>query len=241
MEMNRSTSSTTPLDIALATLTSSAKAKTTSAKAFGKKQTCSLGHMGQTDKYCKVRQIREMEREIAELKKDLEKPKPKPEQAQAATSTSAVSPCYWDLVFTCHTDDVTRTEITDTGASTHMYTNECKFDKITPTTPLHISIASKDGHILVSKHRKVKIDDLVLQDVLHSNKLSSNLISIGKLWNEGHVAFFRRTEDAVIDKNRKTQLKLTWDPHTDKLWHPVRNVHSHSANLTRADGILTAT
>lgn len=134
--------------------------------------------------------------------------KPKPEQAQAATSTSTVSPSYWDSAFTCHTDDVMQTEITDTGASTCMYTDESKFDVITPTAPVCISIASKDGHIMASKRGKVKVNNLILQDVLHSNKLSSNLISIGKLCNEGHVDVFRRTEGAVIDKNGNTRLKI---------------------------------
>lgn len=53
METAWYTSLTTPSDIALAFSTPPAKAKTTSAKSFGKKQTCSLGHMGHTDEHWK--------------------------------------------------------------------------------------------------------------------------------------------------------------------------------------------
>ena len=77
--------------------------------------------------------------------------------------------------------------------------------------------------------------DVTLTDVIHSDRLSNNLISIGKLCDEGHVAVFRRTEGSVIDRSGKTVMRLSRDPSKDRLWHPVSRLSSHSALVTRTD------
>lgn len=238
MESTRSTSSLTSSDTALAASTSDSKQKTAPTKPSTKKASCSLGHSGHTDKQCRVRKFRDMEREMSELKKDWEL-KSKPEQAQTAT-TNTMSPSYWDHAFSCYDSPSILTEIADTGASSHMYKDESKFDNLEFTPPVSISIASKDGSISATKKGQVTIDSLTLKDVLHSKELSSNLISIGKFCNEGHVAIFCETSGSIIDPHGKQVMLLTRGPSADRLWHLVsRNTHQTDL-ATRTDGISMA-
>lgn len=199
MESNRSTLTATVPDSAMTASSQSHKSKTVYPKPTGKNTTCSLDHSGHTDEQCKVRRFREMEKEIAELKKDKES-RSKPEQAQAAVPSTSSTPSYWDAAFISHEDPITRSEIADTGASSHMYGDEHMFNDIHHSPPVPILIASKDSSIIASKQGSVIIDSLTLTNILHSDSLSSNLISIGKLCDDGYVAVFRRPEGAIIDK-----------------------------------------
>lgn len=49
------------------------------------------------------------------------------------------------------------------------------------------------------------------------------------------MAIFPREEGSILNENGKTFLLLTRDPSTDRLWHPVSRICSHSALVTRAD------
>lgn len=238
MESSRNLSNNTSSDIALATSDSTVKTKPPHPKSNSKVK-CSLGHMGHTNKNCKVRRFREMEKEIAELKKDRE-PRSKPEHAQTATAPSPVDPSYWDAAFSCHENHLKQVEIADTGASNHMYGDESKFDSISPSTPVSISVASKDGGFVSSRQGKVTVDSLTLTNVLHSDKLSSNLISIGRLCDDGYTAVFRQTSGNVLDNTGRSVLRFARDPSTDRLWHPVRKRTSHYAHMTRTDNVLNA-
>lgn len=239
MESSRNHSNTNPSDIALATSDSTAKTKPPYPKSNSNKTTCLLGHMGHTDENCKVRRFREMEKEIAELKKDRESLS-RPEQAQTAAAPASTDPSYWDAAFTCHEDSLKQAEIADTGASNHMYGDESKFDSISPSTPVSISVASKDGGIVSSRRGKVTVDSLTLTNVLHSDKLSSNLISIGRLCDDGYTAVFRQTSGDVLDYNGRSVLKFARNPSADRLWHPVRKSPPHYAHMTRTDDDLNA-
>lgn len=164
----------------------------------------------------------------------------KPEQAQTATSPSNISPSYWDSAFSCHEDASTCLEIADTGPSSHMYGDENKFDSLTSSKPVSISIASKDGAIRAFKQGQVTVNSLVLKNVLHLKELLRNLILIGRLCDDGCKAVFERTSGSIINPSGNTLLRFTRDPHSDKLWHPVRQSASQYALLARTDSVLLA-
>lgn len=236
MESTRSSNNPSLSDTALAASDIPNKTK---PKTTNKKVTCSLGHYGHSDEQCITRRYKELEKEVTDLKKERDG-KSKPEQAKAASSTIDTTTSYWDAAFTCHKSIMEDSEIADTGASTHMYQDVSKLSDIKNTPPVSISIASKDGSVVASKQGNVTVGFVTLTKVLQSDQLSSNLISIGRLCDEGHVAVFRRTEGAILDTNGLPVIKFIRDPHSDKLWHPVRRSESQTAQLTRTDKCLTA-
>lgn len=234
-----STRSPNNLSLSDSALVASAPPNKHKPKPTNKKVTCSLGHYGHLDNQCITRRYKELEKELTDLKKGRDG-KAKPKQAKVASSATDTSTSYWDAAFTCHESTSNDSEIADTGASTHMYQDISKLSDIKNTSPVSILIASKDGSIVASKQGKVAVGSVTLTKVLQSDQLSSNLISIGRLCDEGHVAVFRRTEGAIIDNNGLPVIKFTRDPHSDKLWHPVRRFEPQSAHLTQTDNCLTA-
>lgn len=236
MEGSRSQATSISSDAALAASTSNPSSKPYNQhKAKDKDVKCSLSHPGHTDEHCKVRRFREMEKDLAELKRERSG---KSEQAQAATNKPADG--YWESAFTTSERHIIKTDIADTGCSSHMFRDDKRFDFIHPSNPVSISVASTDGAITACHSGQVTLENITLKDVIHSDKLSSNLISIGKLCDEGNVAVFRRTEGTVLDSQGNTVLHLTRDPSTDRLWHPVSRFPSHSALATRTDKATAA-
>lgn len=176
-----------------------------------------------------------MGKEIAELKKNSEACS-KLKQAQAVT-TSPTS--YWDEAFSCHEDTLIKPKIGDTCASSHMYGDESCIENLQHSSPVSISVASKDGHITTSKKVQVKIDSIKLQNFLHYDKSLSKLISIGCLSDKGRIAVFRRTEGAILDEPGKVVICFEQDPMADRMWHPVRRYLTQSAHINCADSIST--
>lgn len=233
MEANRSAPTSQTNDSALAANAGPSHPKPPKQKNRDVK--CSLGHLGHTDEQCKVRRFREMEKDLAELKKEKVA---STEKAKAAISTEESH--YWEAAFTCHTSAADLNVIADTGSSSHMFRDKTKFDYLKASDPISISVASTNGAITASQRGHVTMDNLSLPNVIYSDKLSSNLISVGKLCDDGHVAVFRSTEGAILSQDGKTVLRLTRDPSTDKLWHPVSRISSHSALVSRTDKPSTA-
>lgn len=179
MEANRSAISTHPSDTALAASSSSSQGRYPAKKPKDKDTRCSLGHSGHTDEHCKVRRFREMEKDLAELKKERGTKK---EQAQLATTGTTSD--YWELAFSCQTSTTSSSDVADTGSSSHMFHDKSRFNHIRPSSPVHIMVASADGSITATERGQVSVGDVTLTNVIHSDKLSSNLISIGKLCDE---------------------------------------------------------
>lgn len=126
----------------------------------------SLRHFGHTDEQCKVRKFKEMEKDLAELKK--EHPS-KAEHAQVATTSQFSN--YWESSFTCHKTITNKANIADTGSSSHIFQDKSWFEFLPHISPVSILVASTDGTITASQHGQVSMDNVKLNNILHSEKL----------------------------------------------------------------------
>lgn len=111
----------------------------------------------------------------------------------------------------------------DTGASSHMFGEKGPFNSLQTTPPSGIAVASKTGSIFSRHWGCVTLGSLNLKDVLYSDQLTGNIISIGRLCDDGYTAIFRQKDGFILDKRRRVVVQRTRDPHSDRLWHP--NVH----------------
>lgn len=104
--------------------------------------------------------------------------------------------------------------------------------------PSRIGVALKDGSIWASVKGSVNLSGTTLRDVLNSPELTGNLISIGRLCDDGYTAIFQSQDGAILDQDKKVVLRLFRDPKSDQLWHLQVSQIIHeafSAATTKAD------
>lgn len=203
--------------------------------------TCSLGHPGHDNLGCKTQRWNEfMEYDKAKRSKNTGQ-----KATESAQYTKEASPnqdetfvSYYDEAFATTTHPVR--DIFDTGASTHMFSDCTRLTSTLEIPPSRIGVASKDGAIWATVKGSVNIHGLHLKNVLHSPELTSNLISIGRLCDDGYVAIFRSQDGVILDESKRIVLRLTRDSRTDRLWHPVSPPPhcAMSVNAPRADTAL---
>lgn len=204
--------------------------------------TCSLGHPGHDDNGCKTQRWNEfMEYDKAVREKKIS-PKPK-ESAQLTATTSThqdeVNLSYYDEAFI--TSITHSRDIFDTGATSHMFSNHGRLSHPVDTPPSRIGVASKSGAIWSTVKGSVHLSGITLRNVLYSPELTGNLISIGRLCDDGYVAIFRAQDGVILDKSRNILLRLVRDPKSDRLWHPTVSHVTHdaySATTSKADVAL---
>lgn len=197
---------------------------------------CSLGHPGHSDDHCKVRQWRDFK-----AYQDMMRGKPdqslnsgkQRDTAQLARDTSfgagpdsAVDVSYYDTAFSAI--DTRLPTVMDTGASSHMFGDKNVFSSLHPTTTSHIGVASMGGSIQSTSRGCVKIGHLTLRNVLYSNQLTGNLISVGRLCDDGYSAVFRKKDGVILDKDRCIVIWMKPDPWSDQLWHPCVNLSNQA-------------
>lgn len=119
MESNRSSNPSLVSDTALAASSSSAQSKPNThrkTREINRDIKCSMGHFGHTNEQCKIRRFREMEKDLAELKKERSA---KPKQAKSASTNNTSD--YWESAFACQPHHLSKLDIADTGSSSHMF------------------------------------------------------------------------------------------------------------------------
>lgn len=167
---------------------------------------CSLGHAGHTDENCKTKRWRDFnEFQGMMKKKSNETSKESSIDAAQMTQDNHVSPpqvheSYYDTAFSTFTADK-RPIIMDTGASSHMFGDRDIFDSLQPITPTRIGVASKDGEIWARMKGSVTLGNLSLHNVLYSDRLMGNLISIGKLCDYGYTAVFEKHQGKILNSD----------------------------------------
>lgn len=70
---------------------------------------------------------------------------------------------------------------------------------------------------------------LSLRRVLYSDQLTANLISVGRLCDDGYIAVFRKTNGYLLDKHWRVVFWMKQYPSSDRLWYPCVNLTSHHA------------
>lgn len=165
---------------------------------------------------------------------DKAKKKSQSKQAETAqlTATSSnikdeVDVSYYDEAFSASVNP--NRDIFDTGATSHMFSDRSRLTNAVRIPPSRIGVASKNGSIWASVKGLVKISGITLRDVLHSPELTGNLISVGRLCDDGHTAIFRAQEGYILDKSKRVLLRLIRDPSSDQLWHPAVSPKTHEA------------
>lgn len=218
------------------------KKKSTGKQAVSDTLTCSLGHPGHDDEGCKTQRWTEfMEYDKARRNKTI-----KSNVTESAQLTKDLSDTpddalvsYYDEAFLTSTSSSPR-DIFDTGASTHMFSDRSRMTGIIDIPPSRIGVASKGGAIWATVKGSVSIHGLHLRNVLHSPELTGNLISIGRLCDDGYVAIFRSQDGVILDKSKKVALRLVRDVRLDRLWHPVVSQTSHHALSATPSKVDTA-
>ena len=172
--------------------------RSSGGKKFKKKDTshqskdvvvCSLGHPGHTDENCKTRQWREF-KAFQDSQKDKPTDAAKLTRDELPLNEPDADVSYYDTAFSATTSSLPT--VMDTGASSHMYGDRKPFVSIRSTPPSPIAVASKNGSIQ-SRHKGcVALGRLLLKDVLYSDQLTGNLISVGRLCDDGYSAVFRQ-------------------------------------------------
>lgn len=127
--------------------------------------------------------------------------------------------------------------IFDTGASSHMFGDLRLFTSMTTSEPSRIAVASKGGANWSKERGCVMIGRLSIHNVIYSNKLTANLISIDWLCDSGYSSVFHQNTGYLIDSHCRILLHMKCDPRTDCLWHPnIKHHHSAlSASINRTD------
>lgn len=87
--------------------------------------------------------------------------------------------------------------------------------KITPTS---IGVASTDGLIWATDEGSVKLGILNLSNVLYSLKLTGNLVSIGRLCDDGYHAVFHKDWGVILDAKDRVVIKMFRNSHSHRLW-----------------------
>lgn len=194
---------------------------------------CSLGNQGHTDDRCMTKQWRDFK-----AYQDMMKSKPSStkitdaaqltrDELQEIDAEHDADVSYYDTAFSAVS--MLLPTVLDTGASSHMFGEKAAFSSLHPTQPSYIGVASKGGSIVSRTQGCVNIGTLSLKNVLYSDQLTGNLISVGRLCDNGYIAVFRKTNGYLIDKHRRVVFRMTRDPSSDRLWHPCVNPSSHHA------------
>lgn len=211
------------------------KKKKPSDKPSSTTVTCSLGHPGHTDEGCRTQRWDEfMEFEREKKAKALKSKGPESAQHTAASTDdqNGTDLSYYDEAFT--TFLTPSCDIFDTGATTHMFSDSSRLSNLTNIPPSRIGVASKGGSIWSTTKGSVLMPGLTLRDVLYSSELTANLISIGRLCDDGYTALFRAQDGYILNSSKKVVLRLIRDPKSDCLWHPAVSQFTHSAFSTRS-------
>lgn len=95
---------------------------------------------------------------------------------------------YYDTAFSAMT--TTLPTVMDTGASSHMFGDKAIFKSLRSSPPSQIAVASKGGDITLIYRGCVVLGSLTLKNVLYSDQLTGNLISVGRLCDDGYTAIF---------------------------------------------------
>lgn len=99
---------------------------------------------------------------------------------------------YYDTAFSAAVTKLPT--VMDTGASSHMFGDKSAFTSMRLTSPSNIAVASKGGSISSRQRGCVSLGSLNLQEVLYSNELTGNLVSVGRLCDDGYTAIFRQRD-----------------------------------------------
>lgn len=178
---------------------------------------CSLGHPGHTDENCRTRKWKAF--------LEFEKSSKSNSANQAQTSDSAqlsqtISEAdedmsYWESAFSATTLCVPI--IGDTGAPSHMFSDLSLLSNLKSCRPTRIGVASKDGEIWARHQRSVRLARLTLKNVLHSPKLTGNLISIGRLCDDGYNVSFNKNLAIISYQSDKEVLRMRRSLDTNRL------------------------
>lgn len=133
----------------------------------------------------------------------------KPQVAQAAQPLPDPEPhpSYWESAFSAMVESDVPT-IGDTGATSHMFSSKNHVSNIQTIRPTRIGVASKDGAIWATEKGKVRFGSLTLKHVLISPKLMGNLISIGRLCDDGHRASSTKNRGVILGQQGDIVLKF---------------------------------
>lgn len=147
---------------------------------------CSLGHPGHTDENCKTTQWREFKayQESMKNSKTTNEAKLTRDNPHIPSHKPDANVLYYDTAFSATT--TTLPTLMDTGASSHMFGERKPFDSMRSTPPSSIGLASKNGSIFSRNWGCVILGTLNLKDVLYSDQLTGNLISVGRLCDDGY-------------------------------------------------------
>lgn len=204
--------------------------------------TCSLGHPGHDDEGCKTQRWNEF-MEYDKSRKNKSNASKNVDSAQF-TSVSDINQhdmemSYYDEAFT--TNVSSKRDIFDTGATTHMFSDVSRMTSLIDIPPSRIGVASKGVSIWATLKGAVNLFGINLRDVLHSPDLAGNLISIGRLCDDGYTAVFRSRDGVILNKSKEVVVRLVRDSNSDRLWHPAVSSTIHSAfaaNESKADSAL---
>ena len=193
---------------------------------------CSLGHPGHSDEGCRTQRWSDFMEYEKKMKGKVLNVKESAQLTNSAQEQADIS--YYDEAFSAFSSRVTKVpDIFDTGATTHMFSDKSRFNNLTSISPSCIGVASKEGSIWATQKGSVNFHGLTLRNVLHSPELTANLISIGLLCDSGIVAVFRAQDGLLINSDKQVILRLTRDPNSDRLWHPmVSFIHSSAMTIT---------
>lgn len=170
---------------------------------------CSLGHPGHTDEKCRVRRFRAFVKYEKKLKSEESSFGTQSQVAQAAQSlpTPETDPFYWESAFLASVV-VSVPTLGDTGAMSHMFSEKSMLFDITAIPSTRIGVASKDGVIRANHKGMVSLGSITLKDVLFSPKLTRNLISFGRLCDDGYRASFDNSRGIILDQQGREVLRL---------------------------------
>lgn len=195
--------------------------------------TCSLGHPGHDDDGCKIQRWQEF-MEFDKARRTKASGYKGTESAQhtddSAIEQDEVHISYYEEAFTASVNP--SRDIFDTGATAHMFSDTSRMTSLIDIPPSCIGVASKDGSIWASVKGSVNLFGITLRNVLHSPELTGNLISIGRLCDDGYVAIFRAQDGVILNFSKQVVLRLTRDSKSDRLWHPAVSHKSHHALST---------
>lgn len=125
-----------------------------------------------------------------------------------------VHPSYYDTAFSATTTH-TRPTIMDTGARSHMFGARDAFRTQSNISPTRIRVASKGGAIWATMKGSLSFGGIALKNVLYSDHLTGNLISIGRLCDEGYTAVFYQKHGHILDSEKRIVLHMIRDPNSD--------------------------
>lgn len=173
---------------------------------------CSRGHVGHTDEKCRVQINKAKDKAINDLTARLEKlEKPRSDTARMETTS------FYDEAFTTGPTNLSVITL-DAGATSHMFGNPDLLQAITDITPSKINVAAKDSPIYAIGRGSSRIGRLQLSHVLYSPHLGGNLVSAGKLYDNGYDIEWRRTQALVKDSSGAVVLTFHRSPTGSRLW-----------------------